>query len=1140
MGRPLTASTLLINLLIASSSARSIARRQAPPTELPDGWSYKGCYSDATGSRTLRAANTASDSNSAASCIAFCSTRGYAFAGTEYGVECFCGNSIQTPGAPADDGCSMACAGEAGEACGGPNRLSIYERAATSGGGEPTGPVTEEGPGDWGSMGCYTDSVGARILSVVGIVEGGAAAMSPKTCTDACANGNYKYAGVEYAGECYCGNTLDNDNGPAEDGCDMPCNGNSSQLCGGANRMNLYEFGLDDPQPAILTGWQPQGCYTDSVAGRALLVGGIVDGAMTNAKCYAACERQGYTIAGTEYAGECYCDNQFRNDHGPAPDGNELCNMACNGNQTEMCGGPDRLTVYRFITGEDEEPSSSTTVGPTATPTPTDEPVDPTETPTATRTNTATATATGLPEGWAYKGCWVDGPGFRIMANQQPDSQQLTIASCSNACFDAGYTIAGMEYSYQCFCDNIIRQGGELASDDSQCGMACAGNADEKCGGPDRLSVWSSLDTIPVIQPPRPIEQVGEWVYQGCITDPQDHRVFPWQLVNQTGNSPEWCLGQCAKFGYMAAGMEYGEECYCGDLEGIEEAGSVEVDESECNLPCPGDPTAICGQGLRLTWYRYVSDNPLYVFEYPQGNAAGRYEFLVGGPVIPLISQPAINGKVSLLEKKGTGPPNSTGAYEFDPSIGGDIFHAFRELQGIVTDIFCAAGLTMPDRAGRQINIGGWSLDSTRGVRIMTPDGAPGVNGTSAWQEDWNNIKLQVGRWYPTGLVMANGSMLIVGGQEGSNGPPVPSMEILPRVGPVLEASYLRETDPYNLYPYLVVLPSGGIFIGYYNQARILDERSLDTVKTLPQIPASVNNPRGGRTYPYEGTQVLLPQYYPYEDPLEILICGGAVPLPNWGIDNCVSIEPDAADPQWTIERMPSRRVISCMATLPDGTFLILNGAEVGEAGFGLADVPNLNAVLYDSRKPKHRRMSIMANTTIARMYHSEAVLMDDGRVLVTGSDPQNQDGKFPQEYRVEHFLPPYLLSGAAKPTFTMANHDWEWEEQISFTLTSTSGGDIKVSLLGSESSTHGNSMGARILFPQFSCSGNACTVTAPKGPYVAPVGWYRMFVLDGPTPSHAKWVRIGGDPASLGNWPDFPNFEPLPGVGAAVTPPGN
>jgi hypothetical protein len=564
---------------------------------------------------------------------------------------------------------------------------------------------------------------------------------------------------------------------------------------------------------------------------------------------------------------------------------------------------------------------------------------------------------------------------------------------------------------------------------------------------------------------------------------------------------------------------------YCGDLDNI--GNAPKLAETECNQACSGDAEAICGGGLRLTWYKWV-EKPLYTWGYPTGPAAGEYKFLVGGPVIPLIAQPAINGKVTLLEKKGTGAPNTTGAYEFDPSIGGDIFHAFREMRGIKTDIFCAAGLTLPDKSGRQVNVGGWSLDSTFGVRIYTPDGSAGVNGTNDWKENVDEVKLQRGRWYPSAMVMANGSVLVVGGQDGSNGNPVPSMEVLPRAGGVYTAPYLVETNPYNLYPFLAVLPSGGIWIGYYNQARVLDEKTFETTKVLPKMPAGVGKPAGGRTYPFEGTQVLLPQHYPYDEPLEILICGGAVA--GMGIDNCITIAPDDDEPEWTIERMPSRRVISCMATLPDGTFLILNGGQTGEAGFGLAKNPNKNAVLYDANKPKNERMSIMANTTVARMYHSEAVLLDDGRVMVSGSDPQDPD--FPQEYRIEQFVPPYLLDGRAQPELNVPVTDWEWETPYAFTITRPNGsGDIKVSLLGSESSTHGNSMGARILFPLVSCAGTSCTVTSPKGPYIAPVGWYRMFVLEGPTPSHAVWVRIGGDPAELGNWPNFPDFKPLPGL---------
>ena len=95
-----------------------------------------------------------------------------------------------------------------------------------------------------------------------------------------------------------------------------------------------------------------------------------------------------------------------------------------------------------------------------------------------------------------------------------------------------------------------------------------------------------------------------------------------------------------------------------------------------------------------------------------------------------------------------------------------------------------------------------------------------------------------------------------------------------------------------------------------------------------------------------------------------------------------------------------------CIVSLPDGTFLILNGALQGVAGFGLASNPNLGAILYDPTQPIGSRMSILNNTIVARLYHSEATLLPDGRVLVSGSDPEtkNPDGtvKYPEEFRIE------------------------------------------------------------------------------------------------------------------------------------------
>jgi hypothetical protein len=403
-------------------------------------------------------------------------------------------------------------------------------------------------------------------------------------------------------------------------------------------------------------------------------------------------------------------------------------------------------------------------------------------------------------------------------------------------------------------------------------------------------------------------------------SDDTANRTLAYEIILDE-NAPELCLNRCAEYGFMSAGLEYGNQCckrdciliplqtdrklVCGDASDVAGSDSIAAPETDCNTLCPGNGSYVCGAGNRINYYTWTGDDPLYKFNYASGYLAGVYEFLIGGVVIPLISTPGLNGKITFLEKSGTGPPNSTGAYELDLAMIPQGINASWRTMHVKTDVFCSASLILPDRVARQINIGGWSDVSTYGVRLYWPDGSPGEPSYNDWEENQSEVSLQLGRWYPSAMVMANGSILVVGGENGSNGPPVPSLEILPNPvgGAYLTLDFLRVTDPYNLYPFLFVLPSGGIFIGYFNQAQIMDPITFATRKQLPQIPCHVSDPQGGRNYPLEGTAMLMPQYAPYSDLVTVLICGGSTPN-NLALDNCVSIQPDADDPQWVLERM--------------------------------------------------------------------------------------------------------------------------------------------------------------------------------------------------------------------------------------------
>ena len=118
------------------------------------------------------------------------------------------------------------------------------------------------------------------------------------------------------------------------------------------------------------------------------------------------------------------------------------------------------------------------------------------------------------------------------------------------------------------------------------------------------------------------------------------------------------------------------------------------------------------------------------------------------GLVPPLLATVGINGKVSFLHKGNQSryiwPKNSTGAYELDLSLVKNFDLAWREMH-VKTDVFCSAAVVLPDKAARIFNIGGWSSNSSYGLRLYTPDGSAGVNGTNDWEEDPKTFKLQVG-----------------------------------------------------------------------------------------------------------------------------------------------------------------------------------------------------------------------------------------------------------------------------------------------------------------------------------------------------------------------------------------------------------
>lgn len=85
----------------------------------------------------------------------------------------------------------------------------------------------------------------------------------------------------------------------------------------------------------------------------------------------------------------------------------------------------------------------------------------------------------------------------------------------------------------------------------------------------------------------------------GCFRDEQTNRLLGGYYVNNKGtNSVRKCIEICLQSGFTYAGVQYGNECFCGNSA---PPSTVQLADSSCNMKCPGgsdtttEDASICG-----------------------------------------------------------------------------------------------------------------------------------------------------------------------------------------------------------------------------------------------------------------------------------------------------------------------------------------------------------------------------------------------------------------------------------------------------------------------------------------------------------------------------------------------------------------
>jgi len=129
-------------------------------------------------------------------------------------------------------------------------------------------------------LGCFHDNPSRRVL--YDHMDQHMSALTLEACKEYCVNDRgTPFFGVEYGVECYCGWDTDRyvQRAASEDECDMPCAGDSGQICGADQRINI--FGPEDTPEHV---WQ--GCRTDTdPAGPVLDARSFPSSSMSNELC---------------------------------------------------------------------------------------------------------------------------------------------------------------------------------------------------------------------------------------------------------------------------------------------------------------------------------------------------------------------------------------------------------------------------------------------------------------------------------------------------------------------------------------------------------------------------------------------------------------------------------------------------------------------------------------------------------------------------------------------------------------------------------------------------------------------------------------------------------------------------------------
>ncbi|MDX6393162.1 MAG: hypothetical protein QOJ73_4225 [Streptosporangiaceae bacterium] len=397
--------------------------------------------------------------------------------------------------------------------------------------------------------------------------------------------------------------------------------------------------------------------------------------------------------------------------------------------------------------------------------------------------------------------------------------------------------------------------------------------------------------------------------------------------------------------------------------------------------------------------------------------------------------------------------------------------------------VFCDGAAQLPD--GRIIVIGGYGGLSTGQIGIVDTNIFDPATNT------WSRVaNMNLPRWYPTLTELPDGRYVAISGNSTTSSSWADTPEVYDPTANTwtllskISTSQVHEEE----YPFSYLIPNGNV-LNIGPSEDVTHELNVDS-QTWTQI--------GGASGVVNGSSI---QYLPGK----ILYSGGASSVINTASAqaNTAVLDTNAATPVWTqTAPMLHPRVYHTLTMLANGQVLAVGGGTTSDQSVGTTGV--LPTEIWD---PTSETWSAAAPIATARNYHSTAVLMPDGRVLVAGGGHYSGLNAQAQE-SAQIYSPSYLFNGP-RPTIASAPPVTTYGSTISVS-TPDAASITGVNLVSLGTDTHQMDMNQHFVPLSFTAGSGSLNVTMPSSSAVAPPGHYMLFIINKQgTPSMANIVGI-------------------------------